>query len=96
MIAQNQLKGYHKQPLFFSVLPCPSSPPESPTGGWMYYGIEETKYKCPNGYMFNGGSYPYWSESCTPAKVWDPPEVPECVGKKQILKVNYSKKAMSQ
>ena len=68
--------------MFYSlVLPCPGEPPGKPEGGWFYYNIEFGRYKCPNGYEFAGGNYPYWYSNCTMAKKWDPPEVEACVRK---------------
>ena len=60
------------------MLPCPTGPPEKPIGGWFWYDLENSKYKCPNGYMFENGNYPYWYSNCTVAKVWDPPAVESC------------------
>ena len=65
--------------MHFIVLPCPSPPPEKPENGWFHYDIVESRYRCPHGYMFEGDIFPYFIESCTPAKVWDPPEVPPCI-----------------
>ena len=45
---------------------------------WYRYDKEFTRYKCPNGYMFSGGNYPYWYSNCTVEKVWDPAEVEAC------------------
>jgi hypothetical protein len=50
----------------------------------MWYNIEFTKYKCPNGFYFKGGNYPYWYSNCTAAKVWEPPQMEECVRKRLI------------
>ena len=63
------------------VLPCPKKPPGPPIGGWNWYDLENTKYKCPNGYMFESGSYPFWFSNCTVAKIWDPPEAEKCIRK---------------
>ena len=63
------------------MLPCPNEPPPKPLGGWFWYGLENSKYKCPNGYQFVNGNYPYWYSNCTVAKVWDPKEVEVCMGK---------------
>jgi hypothetical protein len=63
------------------VLPCPEFPAEKPEGGWFWYDMENSRYKCPNGLMFADGNYPYWYSNCTPAKVWDPEEVEECIRK---------------
>ena len=67
--------------LFFPVLPCPVAPPGKSEGGWSWYGIENTRYKCPNGHRFSSGNYPYWYSNCTLAKTWDPPAVEQCVRK---------------
>lgn len=66
---------------FFSVLPCPNAPPEKPVGGWQWYDVENTRYKCPNGWKFEQGNYPYWYSNCTIAKVWDPNTVETCIRK---------------
>ena len=63
------------------VLPCPGQPPALTPGGWMWYGTEYTKYKCPNGYFFRSGLYPYWYSNCTVMKTWDPPQMEACVRK---------------
>jgi hypothetical protein len=65
----------------FLVLPCPNPPPAQPRGGWMWYGMEATQYKCPNGFGFSTGAFPYSFSNCTSAKVWDPPQADACVGK---------------
>ncbi len=62
-------------------LPCPEQPPAKPEGGWFWYGVEQSRFKCTNGYQFAPGEYPYWYTSCTPSKVWDPPTMEECVRK---------------
>ena len=55
------------------------------TGFWgfgvlgFWYGLENSRYKCPNGFEFKNGNYPYWYSNCTLSKVWDPPLVEECV-----------------
>ena len=66
------------------LLPCPDQPPPKVEGGWAWYGLENTRYKCPNGFEFSPGQYPYWYSNCTLAKVWDPPEVEECVRKHKL------------
>ena len=63
------------------MLPCPEFPAEKPEGGWFWYDMENSRYKCPNGLMFADGNYPYWYSNCTPAKVWDPEEVENCIRK---------------
>ena len=64
--------------VFFSVLPCPEAPPLPMTGGWSWYGIQATQYKCPNGHQFINNAYPYWYSNCTLEKIWDPPVVQDC------------------
>ena len=77
------------------MLPCPEFPAEKPEGGWFWYDMENSRYKCPNGLMFADGNYPYWYSNCTPAKVWDPEEVENCIRKflkficRQILVKNW-------
>ena len=68
------------------VLPCPKEPPPKPNGGWFYYHLQNSKYKCPNGWEFfnqptNTRYYPYWYSNCTVAKAWDPPVTETCVSK---------------
>ena len=63
------------------MLPCPKFPAEKPPGGWFWYDMENSRYKCPNGLMFADGNYPYWYSNCTPAKVWDPEKVEDCIRK---------------
>ncbi len=70
-----------------TVLPCPKQPPPKPDGGWFWYGLEKSRYKCPNGFMFATGQYPYWNSSCTPSKIWDPPEVAKCIRKSDNQKI---------
>ena len=60
------------------LLPCPEAPPSKSLGGSFWYGLENSRYKCPNGYEFTNGLYPYWYSNCTLAKVWDPPVVENC------------------
>ena len=43
------------------------------------YHKEYTRYKCPNGYMFSGGNYPYWYSNCTVQRRWDPAQVETCI-----------------
>jgi len=64
--------------IFPSVLPCPDPPPNEKEAGWKWYGLEATRYKCPNGLKFVDGSYPYFHSNCTVAKEWEPPEVIDC------------------
>jgi len=74
----------------WSVLPCPGSPPAMSDGGWMWYGAEYTKYKCPNGMFFKSGNYPYIYSNCTIVKTWDPPVIDPCVRKwSKKLKLKY-------
>ena len=67
------------------VLPCPKQPPPKPEGGWFWYSLEKARYKCPNGFQFEKGNYPYWYSNCTVAKVWEPLTTENCVGKKNII-----------
>jgi hypothetical protein len=60
------------------VLPCKKYPPPPPTGGWMWYNNYNTKYRCPDGFEFSSGSFPYWYSNCTVLKVWDPPQADTC------------------
>ncbi len=62
----------------FPVLPCETAPPDAPAGGTSWYNLKATKYKCPNGYNFDGHHYFTYS-NCTPAKYWLPRQVPKCV-----------------
>jgi hypothetical protein len=72
-------------------MPCPNPPPTISPGGWLWYDIEFSRYKCPNGYMFEKGNYPYWYSNCTIAKTWDPTVIEKCVRKFVfiILKEKY-------
>ena len=70
------------------LLPCPKPPPNPPVGGWWWYDLQNTRYKCPNGFMFETdesnpltGAYPWWYSNCTVAKLWDPPETAKCIRK---------------
>ena len=72
------------------VLPCPEYPPEKSLGGWFWYNMENSRYKCPNGFMFANGNYPYWYSNCTMAKIWDPPAVEECIRKSTTTENNGS------
>ena len=65
-------------------------PPGKPEGGWFEYDLQNTKYKCPNGYEFLNSQvgqryYPYWYSNCTIAKAWDPPALDDCVRKRIIF-----------
>ena len=66
---------------FVSVLPCADRPPPIEEGGWLWYDKEFSKYKCPNGKMFENGNFPFWYSNCTVEKVWDPAVVEECIRK---------------
>ena len=72
------------------MLPCPTQPPPNTDhsnqhiGGSRWYHIEFTRYQCPPGKEFESGMFPYWYSNCTVEKLWDPPEVEECVGKIKI------------
>ena len=61
------------------ALPCEKTPPELPVGGWTWYEFDFSRYKCPNGFGFADGSYPYWFSECGADKNWLPDEVDECV-----------------
>ena len=62
------------------MLPCPDDPPSPPEGGWMWYNISKTTYKCPEGFEFSDGSYPLRYSECNLKKKWDPPEQLVCKG----------------
>jgi hypothetical protein len=66
-------------------LPCRDQPPLFTPGGWFWYGLENSRYKCPNGFKFENGNYPYWYSNCTIQKTWDPPAVESCVRKYTYL-----------
>ena len=66
------------------MLPCPNQPPPVVAGGWMWYGVESSMYKCPNGFAFQSGNYPYWYSNCTIVKTWDPPAMEKCVRKLKL------------
>ena len=65
------------------MLPCLDPPPPKPTGGWSWYGFSETKYKCPDGYEFLDGSFPYAYAKCNLMQKWEPAEQMEC--KRELL-----------
>lgn len=69
--------------LFFLcvVPPCPAHPPPPPSGGWRWLEAEYTKYKCPNGFKFKTGQYPYWYMNCTARRNWYPEAVEDCIRK---------------
>ena len=77
--------------VFSLVLPCPEQPPPNSLlteanqheGGYRWYHVEFTRYQCPPGKIFQSGIFPYWYSNCTVEKMWDPPVVEECVGKKR-------------
>ena len=74
------------------MLPCPEYPPEKSLGGWFWYDMQNSRYKCPNGFMFANGNYPYWYSNCTMAKIWDPPTVEECIRKAKTIKIKPNTK----
>jgi hypothetical protein len=47
----------------------------------MWYGPEYTRYKCPNGYFFKSGSYPYFYSNCSIVKTWEPAALDPCTRK---------------
>ncbi len=66
------------------ALLCPNSPPKKPEGGYSWFEYDRNKYKCPGGYMFEGGHYPYWWANCTVQKVWNPLKTIPCVRKSSV------------
>ncbi|XP_059096703.1 uncharacterized protein LOC131891197 [Tigriopus californicus] len=60
-------------------LPCPRAPPKAPEGGWLWFGMDQTKYQCPNGYEFQGGSGPYMVTECAANRKWRPSVTRKCV-----------------
>ena len=67
---------------FRPELPCPIQPPPAPEGegSERVYGVEVTKYRCKNGYMWDNGKWPYLEMECLNKK-WAPKTLPQCVRK---------------
>ena len=63
-----------------TLLPCADQPPKAPKGGWMWFDLLDTQYKCPHGYKFETGDDLY-SVVCTAARHWSREELPKCIRK---------------
>ena len=63
----------------FIELPCPEQPvpAKDGEGSERNYGPEITTYRCPNGYMWQDGQWPYLQMECLNRK-WVPKELPDC------------------
>ena len=55
----------------------------------MWYGLVNTRYKCPNGFEFTSDSYPYTYSNCSVQKKWEPPAVEDCKGKAVFFCKNH-------
>ena len=66
-------------------LPCKDQPPPAPEGegSERVFGVEVTKYRCKNGYMWENGKWPYLEMECLNRK-WSPKTLPECIRKYQV------------
>merc|ERR1719210_2704334 len=55
-------------------------PPPAPEGegSERVFGVEVTKYRCKNGYMWENGKWPYLEMECLNRK-WSPKTLPECI-----------------
>ena len=65
-----------------SELPCPSQPPDvlPGEGAERNYGMEITTYRCPNGYEWVTGDWPYLEVECLNKK-WSRTTLPDCRSK---------------
>ena len=63
-------------------LPCPVQPPPAlpGEGSERNYGIEVTTYRCPNGYEWVTGHWPYLEVECLNKK-WSRNKLPDCRSK---------------
>ena len=68
--------------LCLSELPCPSQPPDvlPGEGAERNYGMEITTYRCPNGYEWVTGDWPYLEVECLNKK-WSRTTLPDCRSK---------------
>ena len=66
----------------FKELPCASQPPPilPGEGTERNYGIEVTTYRCPNGYEWSTGQWPYLEVECLNKK-WSRNSLPDCRSK---------------
>jgi hypothetical protein len=60
-------------------LPCKEDPPPvlAGEGAEMNFGVEVTTYRCPNGYMWETGDFPYFEVECLNKK-WSRKDLPAC------------------
>ena len=63
-------------------------PPEKPEGGFTWYNIRATKYRCPMSYMFESGNQ-YEYSTCTVVKTWAPDVLMDCV-RKYSMRNNFN------
>ena len=61
---------------------CAELPPRAPEGegAERVFGMEVTRYRCPNGFQWEGGQWPYLEMECLNKK-WAPKQLPSCVSK---------------
>ncbi|XP_059096709.1 sushi, von Willebrand factor type A, EGF and pentraxin domain-containing protein 1-like [Tigriopus californicus] len=60
-------------------LPCKEAPPPPPEGGWSWFEFDYSRYRCPNGFMFEDGSFPYWYANCSANRKWNPSKIQPCI-----------------
>ncbi|TRY78752.1 hypothetical protein TCAL_06219, partial [Tigriopus californicus] len=63
-------------------LPCQNPPPSPPAGGWKWFELDQTRYRCPDGMEFKSGVFPFLVSTCTSAGFWSPEAIEECVPRK--------------
>ncbi|TRY78181.1 hypothetical protein TCAL_06224, partial [Tigriopus californicus] len=63
-------------------LPCKYAPPKVPEGGWFWFDMDRTKYKCPHGYEFEDGSFPFVESECAANRLWSPQSIKNCTTRK--------------
>ena len=78
----------YKYVLFLPELPCPLQPPPATDGegSERVFGVEVTKYRCKNGFKWEGGQWPYLEMECLNKK-WSPKTLPQCVRKYPDFKI---------
>ena len=64
-------------------LPCKEAPPPAleGEGAERNYGVEVTTYRCPNGFMWETGHWPYFELECLNKK-WSRKQLPSCKSEK--------------
>ena len=78
-------------------LPCVDAPPPALEGEGTErnYGPDVTTYRCPNGYMWSTGHWPYLELECLNRK-WAPPSLPDCISKTYLSIVRSKKHFIMQ